>query len=388
MRIIKHRRFAVSGIFAAMLVLFTGCPGHRQDEVIDRIIEPLAVTDEVSDLSPYISSLELISIDGDSSTVLNVSKLVAGKKIILLSGGVVFSVSRDGNNLKRIGEVGRGPGEYLSIKDIAVSEQTGRILCLDVNNSILEYELETGSFLGKTDIGRETGYAKALVPLENGEIGVYFSNPPSGASDAEKKKFQSFHVFDKSGKELSSSMAWTGFRLDAGFAIPVSASGGQCLVLSPEAAEPSLVFRDGKQSEKIMFEFGKKTVPDHYFAGANPWDKVGELFDSGYYKLISNVFLLQDLTYLRAFGEHSSSWNFIVPADGKRGIRWQSQGIMTPPVYAVGADNDTLYFPYNDYGLIPVKQETDPLKKAVLEKFGSDNHSNNNYLVKVSFRIE
>ena len=350
------------------------------------MLKPLASTDPVTNLEPYISSLELFSASGEQPVSLNISKLILFKKMFLLSGGVVFSAEPDGSGLKRVGNVGRGPGEYLSVKDIAISRASNQLWCLDVYNSILKYDLDGGDFQERIEIGKETGYARALVPLTEGRVGVYFSNPPSASSASDKKRFRCFHVFDEKGKDCKSEMGWSQFHLEAGFSIPSTMSGTEdCTILSPEAAEPSLVFREGRQEEKILFDFGSKTVPEHYFSQHDPWEKIGDLFESDYYKLVSSVYILPKYVYLHASGAGSSSWNFLVPVDGGRGIRWQSQGNITPPIQAVGTDGGALYFPYNDYGLVPSEEETDPLKKAVLRKFGIPACSDGNYLIKVSF---
>ena len=60
---------------------------------------------------------------------------------------------------------------------------------------------------------------------------------------------------------------------------------------------------------------------------------------------------------------------------------------MTPPVCAVSSEDGWLYFPYEDYGYIPLEEEKDPLKKLVIDKFGMPDDEGEFCLIKVKFHV-
>lgn len=59
---------------------------------------------------------------------------------------------------------------------------------------------------------------------------------------------------------------------------------------------------------------------------------------------------------------------------------------MSPPISAIAAEGDSLYFLYDDYGY--VEDEQDPLKKAVIEKFGFPETKGSTYLIKVKMDVK
>ena len=71
------------------------------------VLKPLEETTEVSDLSEYISEVELIRMGTDSNVIPSISKLIPTRDcFFLISGGVVFSMSKDGSKIQKIGRVG------------------------------------------------------------------------------------------------------------------------------------------------------------------------------------------------------------------------------------------------------------------------------------------
>lgn len=354
-------------ILFPLLFSTPSCITHTQSQESGvRIIEPLSTTHEITDLTSFIEKIELVPVSVDPLPFSSVVKMLPAKVFFILSGGVVYSVSRDGREVKKIGNVGRGPGEYIMLKDIALNMTESELWCLDTFNDILKYDVETGSFIEKVDIGQEIGAARAIVPMIDDNFAMYVPNPPEVGKDSWCLRF-----YDKNGRERGKGLKSDCFNIDMGFSVPVSRSDGGVYVLSPESSCPSMVFGKGEHVDRFFFDFGKKNVPEDFFEGCvSPWEKVGEVFERDFFKIVSAVYFLKDGIYFRAFGKESSSWNFILDKEGNKGIRWQSVGIMTPPVFAVSSEDGWLYFPYEDYGSIPIEEEKDPLKKFVINKFG------------------
>lgn len=369
----------------------SNCSNNKQGEEVFRRVYPLKETRIVTDLSPFVAELELIDMSSDSVYLSGIIKMLAtSEKYFFLSGGVVFSRSKNDKDIKRIGRIGRGPGEYLIIKDIALNFEKTELWCLDVYNSILRYDINEGFFLGSIKTGKDIAHAEGIVPMADSRFGVYVPNPLMKDMADDNLSFYCLRIFDYNGKERGREIPWKDYNIDAGFSSPVSFSDNDICILSPESSScPSVLFEEGREKEQLFFDFGRKNVPFRYSfrAGDDPMLMLEDMFKEDYYKLISYVFLYDRGLYFRAYGENSSLWNFIIPKNNEKGIRWCSIGGVTPPVSAIAVENGALFFSYDDYGLVSsIEEEPDPLKKCVMETFGIP-HSNKPCLIKVRFNV-
>lgn len=365
------------------LGLLLGCTNNRSyDENIPLfVLRANSVTDEVTDLSSYISELEVIPLVKDTTAFRGVTKLLISDRYFVLSGGVVFSTSLDGVDWIKIGNVGRGPGEYLSVKDIAISPDGKELWCIELYNSVLRYNAVNGVFKGKVDIPKNVGYVKGIIPVSPTEFALYIPNPTSGYC---------LKYYDINGREQGSEMPYLQYNFDMGFSIPITVSEGTIYSVSPESKMPTVVYRNGKPEMQFVFDFGSKTPPDKYYSlkQDDPWKGLGELFELDYFKSVSSVFFINDEMYFRAFGRGSSSWNYYINKDRTRGIRWQSIGVMSPPICSIASTEGYTFFPYEDYGYIGFEEEKDALKKLVIEKYGLPEHAGGTFIIKVKFDVK
>jgi len=374
-------------ILLTLSFFLLACSSHSNTESLNvTTYSPLRSTEEVADLSPFITDLDVIQVGVDSVARTGIRKILFSDPIVFLCGGVVYSATSDWRFINRIGNVGRGPGEYLSVKDIVINSSGDEIWCMDVLNDVLRYDLKTGTFLSKVQYD-DSGYARAMIPQCDNSVLLYTPNPLNDFPE-NRETFHCIRQYDAAGKETGKALPWTHFNVMANFSIPVSMARTGEYVITPESSNTAYVFNDNGPAYQIRFDFGKKWIPNNFFDPQNgdPAEKVGELFDMDCYKLISSVYLLEKDVYLHAYGKESSSWNFFFPKDGSRGIRWKSVGVMSPPISAIAAEGDSLYFLYDDYGY--VEDEQDPLKKAVIEKFGFPETKGSTYLIKVKMDVK
>lgn len=388
-KFLKTRRLSCLVIyFVVAFLCFVSCAGQDADSGLIAVT-PLSASVVVDELDQYIDDIELIPISAQNEVFSSISKLIPyGVDYLVLSGGAVYSVSNDGNIVRRVGKTGRGPGEYLMIKDIAVNTSQNELWCLDVSNMLLVYDSETLDFVHSIKPMNTPEYARAIIPGVNNDFFLYFPNPISSESGGQRMSFFRVKQYDARGHIMKNSHEWDGFIVDAAFASPVSSSDGR-YVLSPGTSMPGVVYHEGVEEYVLSFDFGRHTVPMDFFDGCNatPWERVSELFEKDYYKLVSSVFIYENDIYFRAFGKQSSLWNFVMSMDSENGIRWQSIGSKTVPISAIGVQDGYLLFPYDDYGYNPREDETDPLKSFVIRKFGlpEENCDINTYLIKVKF---
>ena len=362
--------------------LLVGCFNNLSHDENIPIIELKAnsITNEVSNLSSYVSELEVIPLVKDTTAFRGVTKLLISDRYIVLSGGVVFSVSLDGEDLIKIGDVGRGPGEYLSVKDIAISPDGKELWFLELYNSVLRYNAVNGVFIGKVDIPKNVGYVKGIIPVSATEFALYIPNPTSGYC-------LEFYGID--GRNIGHTMHYTQYNFDMGFSIPTTVSEGTTYVVSPESKMPTVVYHNGKPEKQFVFDFGSKNAPNKYYSlnQDNPWNGLSTLFELDYFKNVSSVFFINDEMYFRAFGKDSASWNYYINKDRTRGIRWQSIGIMAPPICSIASADGYIYFPYEDYGYLSIDEEKDALKKLVIERYGLPNRPGATFIIKVKFDV-
>lgn len=372
-------------IFLAWMFMSSGCA--RNIEITSGtptlVLKPLEETTEVSDLSEYISEVELIRMGTDSNVIPSISKLIPTRDcFFLISGGVVFSMSKDGSKIQKIGRVGRGPGEYLSIKDISLDYSGNGLLCLDTDNSIIRYDFSTSMATAKYDPGQTIGYARAVFPISEDQFALFVPNPLDNGSDG-NKKFYCLQIYDNSPKLDGKEIEWSGFNADIGFSIPVSMDSDK-FILAPTSSTPAIVFKDGEEVGRIFFDFGRKSVPKGYFTKdiGMEWDRISALFEEDRYKFVSSIYFPDGQIYFQAFGKESSLWNFMIDLESKKGIRWQSIGSIAPPVSAIASEDGYLYFPYCEYGMQSSVDENDPLRKYVIGRFGLP-RDNASYIVKI-----
>lgn len=351
-------------------------------------ISALAGTRAVVDLEPYIVDTEILPVAEDEIVFSGISKMIVGDYYFFLSGGVVYRMCKDGNNIVKVGNVGRGPGEYVSIKDLAFSQDGKELWCMDALNSILRYDASTLEYIGQVSMNIEDGYARAIIPLSNNHFALYYPNPSDSDLGHDNINFYCLKEYDLCGKEIRSSMKWSGFNAMAAFSVPMSFSDNHIGVLAPESSSSALVFENGTATKVINFDFGNKTIPANYFKKekASPWALVSPLFESDYYKLISCIFILKDDVYFRAFGEQSSLWNFYT-TNSADGIRWQSIGESSPPIFPIAVEDGFLIFQFDDYGLRSLDDEPDPLKRYIIKKHGLPRNRAMTYLIKVKFNV-
>lgn len=386
--LIRRGIYSIVIHIAVTIICLVGCA--RQDVDRDSLtVSPLSSSVLVDEIDPYIEEVELIPVSAQTEVLSSISKLIPyGTNYLVLSGGVVYSVSNDGNSVRRVGETGRGPGEYLMVKDIALNHSQDELWCLDVSNMLLAFDSETLDFIRSVKPMNTDEYARAIIPGDGNSFFLFFPTPLSSELNDESTSFSCIKQFDAKGRIVKMGHEWDGFFVDAAFSSPVSFSDGK-YILSPGTSMPGVVFNDGVEEYSLTFDFGRHTVPKNYFNGsiASPWERVSELFEKDYYKLVSSVYSFGNDLYFRAFGKQSSLWNFVLSKDSSRGIRWQSIGSKTVPISAIGVQDGYLLFPYDDYGFNTAEEEQDPLKSYVIRKYGlpDESHDINTYLIKVKF---
>ncbi|HOO42536.1 MAG TPA: 6-bladed beta-propeller [Bacteroidales bacterium] len=374
-----------------LILLVTSCrsTSNKEEIKIDETILPLDSTVEIDNLSQYIDSLEIIPIVNDAGISLNeiLKMLVTKDNFIVLANGSVYSLTKDGKIFRQYGKTGQVPGKYISVYDICLDNSAEEVwcLCYSFPPKIQKYDLVSHILIEEIEI--EPLNATGIIPLKNDGFMLYVPNPDYYDLENFEKDFYCLKIFDWYGLYKEEKLKQKDFNIDAYFTKPVTRSSGNRYVLAPgSSSESCLVYENGELMKSIYFDFGDKTLPAGFaFCGVNnPWKKIEEIFSLDYYKLVSDIYLLDYGVFFTAYGKESSVWHFL--KGGSSGIRWRSIGSnLAPPMRAVAADDTFVYFICEDYGKILLKEELDPLKRHVIQTNGFSHENEISIIIKVKF---
>jgi hypothetical protein len=144
-------------IFGILLLsALAGCTTDISDESCPTI----AIEDAIQINSPqfgdnnYFDSCRVVKLEtNDSCLISEISSLEVYKEWIIISDRASLKVllfNGNGEFIRQIGSVGRGPSEYLSISTFFVDQKRGRINIIDpMLQAIVSYDLD-GTFRDKT----------------------------------------------------------------------------------------------------------------------------------------------------------------------------------------------------------------------------------------------
>ncbi|MCQ2119922.1 MAG: 6-bladed beta-propeller [Bacteroidales bacterium] len=335
-------------VLMSSLLCLTCCV--RQGGCPETVLRPLAVSEEIDDLAPFVSDIEIIPVADDSNCFRGVKKMLPSEdSFFILSGGAVFRVSSDGKEVSKIGETGRGPGEYIQVEDICFNRNHDELLCLDADCSVLRFDSSTGKCVGKIKLADQYVNPSGIFPVNEDQFGLYFPNPATVAPESLHSEFQCIHFFDYDGKEKGSALPWEDFNFSSAFSSSVSFNWDDCYIVSPGFSPRCYMFDGTEEYSLLTLDFGRKNVPFRYALknGKDPWTKLPEIFESDFYKGFSSIFKIGDGFYLSAYGKRSALWNFVIFSNLESGICWQSKGTSVPPQPAVACKDACLFFVYD-----------------------------------------
>ena len=210
-------------------------------------------------------------------------------------GKGVFVFDENGNFIRRIGRIGKGPGEYDVPNDMAIDMFSGRLLIF-CNNSkkLIAYDFN-GNFIEEVKL---KSYIDGFSILNNDLIAVYHDN--NSPFDDIKYKLE---LISKDG-----NIKKTAFRIDGS---TDHSRGGKSffyqshdeLLVSPGFS--NTIYTVGLDACKIKYsiDFGDKSIPNDFFLETPKIDFQKELRSSNYAYLLNyyetQEFLAFNFTYKR-----------------------------------------------------------------------------------------
>lgn len=109
--------------------------------------DPLKLNDNEIFLSEISDEISYIPLD-NKYWLGNISKIIFTNTVIYLTSKDIgiLTFNREGKYMNKIGNIGRGPGEYLTYLRFCVDEKSGIVYVADIKNEIKVYSA-IGHFL-------------------------------------------------------------------------------------------------------------------------------------------------------------------------------------------------------------------------------------------------
>ena len=175
--------------FSFILVLAFSCSKGRKNNIDGTskhtINLDLCEGRHYTPISTFCSSVKPILLETtDESSIGEIDKIHFYNNLIIIMdksfANSIFIFDNDGHFIRKIGQVGNGPGEFASLADFTINRDGGYIYVLDNGtNKILAYDIKSGEYINSIEI-ESTG--------ETGSYSICYYN---------KKMFADIHNYDE-----------------------------------------------------------------------------------------------------------------------------------------------------------------------------------------------
>lgn len=379
-------------IIVFCFVIILGCTNRTDNDRKDSlfILEPLEKTVLITNFSSYIDTVIIIPIETkEECFIIDISKilLTINKDFVILNSTNILMFDSDGLFKFKIGKTGKGPGEYIRIVDICISEDEEKLLVLDCYNQVLVYSLLDGHFIKGIKPewkGKESTF-DGICPSNDMGFFLFSSNPPV-VNDFEPDFF-CMGKFDSSGNLKSQSFP----RKDFCFSPDrFTRSFDYSTFMRPLEGESTLHrIANGKISPVVELDFGKFAVPPKYifeFPG-NAWLNISKYIKSPYYKLPMGFYETVSHLYFWCGGPNGETHELLFQKNIYNGIHWKSSDKF--PFNFIASDSSSFYAIYNDVDDNDNmnNQKINPLKKYLKKYYGlkKQDLESNPLLIRISF---
>jgi hypothetical protein len=134
------------------LLLWAACNGNKSENGEVEILEIAERTPTAIAISEFTTGMETVKLETADSCLLGaISHIRISDKFIYLKDihfDGIYQFDRDGKFIKRLHRKGRGPGEYIEIRDFIIDEVQNTLEIFDVQiKKLLIYNLSDFSFI-------------------------------------------------------------------------------------------------------------------------------------------------------------------------------------------------------------------------------------------------
>lgn len=365
-----------------------------QKQAVDEIpsLLPLEESSDVSDLSPHVERMEFIPLENSEDSFLSyIKKILIDKKgnfIIADMSGVVRVFGPAGGFLFNVGRVGRGPGEYLSARDISLDNTGDRLLVMSVDN-VLEYNVADGKFIRQIETPKRD--FEAICASGEGGFFLFSSNPgPQDLANFDTSFF-ALSRFSADGSPEGEFLPRKDFVLGQGI-FTQSCDGSY--FLRPQEGDNILYKIAGNEiTPKYHIDFGNKAIPARYMfeGGGDPWGNISKFIAADYHKLPLYFHDTADALYFSSIGPKGNAHHFLYLTP-TRAIHWADTMPDKMPTLVMASDKANFYAMVVGLEIVLETNEAElnPLTRAIIKEFKRQNiawRTDNPVLVKMQFTL-
>lgn len=158
--IMIKKRWQIINAISTMIIIC--CNGCKSDNTKIFYFDPRQVNEKSVLLSEMADDISYVCLD-DSIPLGNIISMKILKNSIYLNSQNIgiLKYDRNGILLNRIGNIGKGPGEYLNYLDFCIDEKSGSVYLRDIGNIIKVYS-GTGKFVRSFPIDKVNGIVENI----------------------------------------------------------------------------------------------------------------------------------------------------------------------------------------------------------------------------------
>lgn len=326
-----------------LLLLFcllqVNCRNNSDSNV--NTIFPLEQSVQIVDINKHINSLEFINLEETPNSLMSyVEKILIdnnGNLIILDGRGGVMTFDSKGFFKKKIGRKGKGPGEYIRLDDICISENGEYLFILQLG-SIIKYSLIDNTYLSTIKIPKINFDAISV----SGSGGFYLFSANPGEPTSNDEDFTLIEI-DGNGKKIKELLPKKDFGMTQDI---ITQSYDKSYILRPICSNHIIYsMKNGEVTPIYKLDFKEKNIPPKFILnyGDDLAISMKEYFNSKYYKFPYQIHDTKDLLYFATIGPSGKEVDFLFSKNLKKGINWIEKETDREPLRILASDEDYFY---------------------------------------------
>ncbi|MDR0725213.1 MAG: 6-bladed beta-propeller [Prevotellaceae bacterium] len=189
----------------AFLIILVSCK-HEQEEIKTKTIDSKSVIDSIFNLSKLGCFSNFIPLETNENSIISgINKIYfVDNHIYILDrdgGKGVFIFDRNGKFIRKIGRIGGGPGEYVSIDDFTIDKNNLTVYLLANRENVLLYNID-----GKYIRSFKTDFYASKIEYNSSSNKIYFIGDDAGdnliIADLNGKKIKGFFPNEDFGQHV------------------------------------------------------------------------------------------------------------------------------------------------------------------------------------------
>lgn len=330
---------------------------------------------------------QIIPLETSSkSLIVDINKVIINNNNIYILDTRNYNLivfDQNGKFIQKIGTIGKGPGEYIEIRDFDISN--GFIYTLDYRK-IHKYNLNDGKFIETIDLvlDKNDGLNPTNIIAFNDDHYYLWNGNPDVYKPKEKTYFQLFEY--KHDKIVSNYFAYK-YKIMDGNRFNKRASGGYFML--PQDGEYCIYkIDDDNIQNDFKLDFGKDSIPSEFFNKKHGSEYFNIYLKSKYYKMINQIHELpKNKLYFSCIGPGSYNYEGLIDRKteevyfGKRDIKFSPKIMFSDNKYIYG-----FYKPHQIVNNLNQGNSKNQIFEFLKKNVGKIQDTDNFILVKLSIK--